>query len=137
MKSPKTIRILAYSTDYKSINDILVPTYKDKDSWGYNDSLPNGGTYRVSLADSFTQASSNVTFLISQLVMIASARQLIDALNAAGIFMPDEYDWSFIRDAERHQKLEMAKLLLRDNKNCTRIKGLFAGEIAKNLGLMS
>ena len=107
-------------------------TFQSDDYFGYM----KDGKYRCALADTYAEACKNITFLCNQLLSAAPQRIFNEALGASGMYMPPEYDWSFIRDAEDWQKQTFCETLLTSPTVKKRIKGTFAEQIAKNIGLL-
>ena len=76
--------------------------------------------------------SPNLHF-IHEAIEFASMVALESYLDKSAIWMPSEYDWSFIRDASGTSKETLCKLLARDRRVMTRMKelGLFSYTIGQ------
>ena len=76
--------------------------------------------------------SPNLHF-IREAIEFASMVALESYLDKSAIWMPSEYDWSFIRDASGTSKETLCKLLARDRRVMTRMKelGLFSYTIGQ------
>lgn len=98
--------------------------------WGFDD-----GQKQASIGVTREEAEHNVTFLIDQALCCSSDNLIDTAIACSGIFMPKEFDWSFIRDAERPEKMTMAQCFLANKKVRDGIRNTFAHTIALNLGI--
>ena len=137
IQMPEKFKVMAYITG-RGIEVVDAtracspfPGEDGKHSLGYYHTCGEKEPIFKSLGANKAEMYTNVRYLVNQLTYVVPFEQVKKACKKAGIYMPEYFEWSMIRDAEEVQLVKLAKILWKNRK----WEHTLAGTIAQNIGI--